>query len=180
MHYLTDHHKSHCTFDWLYIDLRIACIFFTGEGYSVYRCSKIQYAIQWNFSNPASTGTQKIGWFTGVAGFMRHLLQRIVKQGLKKLAGIKGEPVFWGSGLEKFHCICIIMQYSSEGRNYLVVASYNKQEILDICCIPYPHGTKQWINIFICCLLLSATFNNFTELFIVVSSFILVTEFTDM
>jgi hypothetical protein len=39
-----------------------------------------------------------------MAGFMRLPLQRIVRQGLKKLADIQGGPVFWGSGLEKFHC----------------------------------------------------------------------------
>jgi hypothetical protein len=61
--------------------------------------------IQWNFSKPASTGTKKYGQFRGVASFVRLLLQRIVQQGLKKLAGIQGEPVFWGSGLEKFHRI---------------------------------------------------------------------------
>jgi hypothetical protein len=46
------------------------------------------------FSKPASTGTKKIGRFRGVAGFVSLLLQRIVKQGLKKLAGIQGGPVF--------------------------------------------------------------------------------------
>jgi hypothetical protein len=60
--------------------------------------------IQWNFSKPASTGTKKYGGFRGVAGFVRLPLQRIVRQGLKKSADIQGEPVFWGFGLEKFHC----------------------------------------------------------------------------
>jgi hypothetical protein len=60
---------------------------------------------QWNFSKPASNGTKKYGRYRGVAGFVRLLLQRIVKQGLKKSADFQGGPVFWGFGLEKFHCI---------------------------------------------------------------------------
>jgi hypothetical protein len=42
-----------------------------------------------------------------VAGFVRLLLQRNVQQGLTKLADIQRGPVFWGSGLEKFHC-CVL------------------------------------------------------------------------
>jgi hypothetical protein len=60
--------------------------------------------IQWNFSKPASIGTNKFGRFRGVAGFMRLPLQGIIRQGLKKSADIQGGPVFWGSGLEKFYC----------------------------------------------------------------------------
>jgi hypothetical protein len=37
---------------------------------------------------------KKIGRFRGVAGFVRLILQRIVKQGLKKLTDIQGGPVF--------------------------------------------------------------------------------------
>jgi hypothetical protein len=44
------------------------------------------------------------GRFRGVAGFVRLLLQRIVREGLKKSADIQGGPVFLGCGLEKFHC----------------------------------------------------------------------------
>jgi hypothetical protein len=62
--------------------------------------------IQWNFSKPTSTGTKNYGQFRGLAGFMRLSLQRNVQQGLKKSADIQGGPVLWGSGLEKFHCIC--------------------------------------------------------------------------
>jgi hypothetical protein len=57
--------------------------------------------------NRPALGPKKIGRFRGVAGFVRLLLQRIVKQGLKNLADIQGGPVFRGSGLEKFHCIHI-------------------------------------------------------------------------
>jgi hypothetical protein len=39
-----------------------------------------------------------------VASIVRLPLQTIVWRGHKKSAGIQGEPVFWGSGLEKFHC----------------------------------------------------------------------------
>jgi hypothetical protein len=39
-------------------------------------------------------GQKKIGQFRGMAGFVRLLLQRIVKQGLKNLADIQGGPVF--------------------------------------------------------------------------------------
>jgi hypothetical protein len=59
-----------------------------------------KFKVQWNFPKPASTGTREIGQFIGVAGFVRLLLQSIVKQGLKNLADIQG---FWGSGLQKFH-----------------------------------------------------------------------------
>jgi hypothetical protein len=41
-----------------------------------------EYALQWNFWKPASTWTKKIWRFRGVAGFVRPVLQRIVKQGL--------------------------------------------------------------------------------------------------
>jgi hypothetical protein len=58
------------------------------------------YELQWNLSKPASTGTKKIGRFCETS-FARN----IVEQGLKKSADIQGGPVFWGSGLEKFHCI---------------------------------------------------------------------------
>jgi hypothetical protein len=67
----------------------------------------VSKTIQWNFSKLASTGTRKYGRSRGVAGFVRLLLQRIVHEGLKKSADIQGGPVFWGSGLEKFHCIVI-------------------------------------------------------------------------
>jgi hypothetical protein len=50
--------------------------------------------LQWNFSKPASTGTKKYGRFRGLASFVRLPLQRIVQQGLKKLADILGGPVF--------------------------------------------------------------------------------------
>jgi hypothetical protein len=39
-----------------------------------------------------------------VVDFVRLPLQRIVWRGRKTLSGIQGELVFWGSGLEKFHC----------------------------------------------------------------------------
>jgi hypothetical protein len=60
--------------------------------------------IQWNFSKPASTETKKYGRFRGMADFVRLRLRRNVWEGLKKSADIQGGPVFWGSGLEKFHC----------------------------------------------------------------------------
>jgi hypothetical protein len=44
--------------------------------------------------NWPALGPKKKGQFRGVAGFMRLLLQRIVKQGLKNLADILGDPVF--------------------------------------------------------------------------------------
>jgi hypothetical protein len=47
-----------------------------------------------NFSKPASTGTEKYGQFREVAGFVRLLLRRIVRKGLKKLADIQGGPIF--------------------------------------------------------------------------------------
>jgi hypothetical protein len=59
-----------------------------------------------------STGTKKYGQFKGVYGFVRFPLQRINWRGPKTSAGIQGEPIFWGSGLEKFHCICIIIHRS--------------------------------------------------------------------
>jgi hypothetical protein len=46
------------------------------------------------FSELTSAGTKKFGRFRGMAGFMRLPLQRIVRQGLKKLADIQGGPVF--------------------------------------------------------------------------------------
>jgi hypothetical protein len=39
-----------------------------------------------------------------MVGFVRLPLQRNIQQGFKKLVDIHGGPVFWGSGLEKFHC----------------------------------------------------------------------------
>jgi hypothetical protein len=48
-----------------------------------------------NFSKLASTVTPpKNGRFRGMAGFVRLLLQRIIKQGLRNLADIQGGPVF--------------------------------------------------------------------------------------
>jgi hypothetical protein len=76
--------------------------------------SNIIHQVDWKKKNPhvytvklpkpARTGTRKYGRFRGVVGFVRLHLQRIVCQGLKKSANIQGGPVFWGSGLEKFHC----------------------------------------------------------------------------
>jgi uncharacterized protein YcaQ len=63
------------------------------------------FKIQWNISKPTNTGNNKNGRFRGVAGFVRLTLQKNVLQGLKKSADIQGGSVFWGSGLEKFHCI---------------------------------------------------------------------------
>jgi hypothetical protein len=79
-----------------------------SKGRLVWDSSKTHLlCIEWNFSKPVSTGTKNYGWFRGVADFMRLLLQRINRQGLKKSADIQGGPVFWGSGLEKFHYIYI-------------------------------------------------------------------------
>jgi hypothetical protein len=61
--------------------------------------------VQWNFSKPASTETEKYGQFRGVAGFVRFLCKELFGKDLKS-ADILGGPVFWGSGLEiEFHCI---------------------------------------------------------------------------
>jgi hypothetical protein len=63
---------------------------------------------------------KKIGRFRGVASFVRLPLQRIVRQGLKKLANILGKPVFWGSCLEKFHCNRHIHWVQAlQGNNYI-------------------------------------------------------------
>jgi hypothetical protein len=70
-------------------------------------------SIQWDLSTIASTWTKKVS----VAAFVRLSLLRIFKQGLKKLAGIQGGPVFWGSALEKFHCINITLQVFSKWHN---------------------------------------------------------------
>jgi hypothetical protein len=52
-----------------------------------------------------STGTPKNGRFRGVASFVRLPLQKNVQKGIRKSADIQGEPVFWGSGFEKFQFI---------------------------------------------------------------------------
>jgi hypothetical protein len=49
--------------------------------------------LQWNFPKRSSTGTKKIGRFRGVASLERLLLQRIVKQWLKKMGHIQGGTV---------------------------------------------------------------------------------------
>jgi hypothetical protein len=53
-----------------------------------------------------------------VTGFVRLPLQRNVQQGLKKSADIEGEPVFWGSGLEKFIYIYIYHMFTPLSRGY--------------------------------------------------------------
>jgi hypothetical protein len=52
----------------------------------------MMFILNLQFSKPASTGTKKYGRFRGVAGFVRLILQRIVRQGLKKSADIQGGP----------------------------------------------------------------------------------------
>jgi hypothetical protein len=92
------------TLKWPYLIFAITCI----SPNPVFEQLTIPFTqgwfVQWNFSKLATTSTQKYDWFRGMAGFVILPLQRNVQQGLKKSADIHGGPVFWGSGLERFHC----------------------------------------------------------------------------
>jgi hypothetical protein len=94
--YSTENQKFSIWFGFVYLQSMVELgFFFTVD---------LHVLVQWKFSKPASTGTKKYGRFGGMAGFVRLLLQRIVRHGLKKSADIQGELVFWGSGLERFRC----------------------------------------------------------------------------
>jgi hypothetical protein len=83
--------------------------------------------IQWNFWKSASTWTQKTVRFRGVASFVRLLLQRIFKLGLKNLADIQGGPVFWMSSLEKFHCIQMYILYTCMMLQYMYINNHENK-----------------------------------------------------
>jgi hypothetical protein len=93
--------------------------------------------LQWNFSKPACTGTKKYDRFRRVAGFVRLLLQRIDRQELKKSACIQRGPVFWGSGLEKFHCRFMLQR----------IFAWTMLESRDIINITFPKSVSAQKNL---------------------------------